>query len=260
MSAQTFIDDLASSGRHHFTTPEVTEALGTSAASTRAQLRRLRGLGRIAEPSRGFHVIVPPEYRRLGCLPAEQFIDALMERAGEPYYLALLSAAERFGAAHQRPQSTQVMVRTNRRPIHCGLVRIDFIARHDLEIMPVRVLNTPRGTVRVSTAEVTALELVGYPGHAGGIGNIASVVTELAEALDPAALARVAPLCPVSWSQRLGYLLELSGSEEAARILQAFVALNANGWTPLRRAASLEGASWEPRWKLIVNSEVEIET
>jgi predicted transcriptional regulator of viral defense system len=259
MKARDYLEELAGSGRHHFTTSDATAALGGSAASARAQLRRLRGQGLIAEPSRGFHVIVPPEYRRLGCLPADQFIDALMDLGGEPYYMALLSAAERFGAAHQRPQSTQVMVRKSRRSLRCGLVKIDFIARHDLENMPVRSFNTPRGIVRVSTSEVTALELVGYPGHAGGIGNVASVVTELAESLDPAALAHVATLCPVSWSQRLGYLLELSGSEEVSRRLEAFVAAKARGWTPLRRAADLERASWEPRWKLIVNADVEAE-
>ena len=31
---------------------------------------------------RGFCVIVPPEYRRLGCLPPEQFVLQLMEHHG----------------------------------------------------------------------------------------------------------------------------------------------------------------------------------
>ena len=33
-------------------------------------------------------------------------IDHLMQVWGEPYYVCLLSAAERHGAAHQRPQAT----------------------------------------------------------------------------------------------------------------------------------------------------------
>jgi hypothetical protein len=59
---------------------------------------------------RGFHVIVPPEYRSLGCLPPEQFAPALMETLGMPYYAGLLSAAQFHGAAHQRPQVFQVVV------------------------------------------------------------------------------------------------------------------------------------------------------
>jgi hypothetical protein len=64
------------------------------------------------------------------------------------------------------------MVRRNRRPVACGQVRIDFIARHDLESMPVQVVSTPRGYVRYATPEVTGLELVGYPKHSGGLSNV----------------------------------------------------------------------------------------
>src|SRR5204862_425249 len=81
--------------------------LGTSLAAVQAALRRLKRRGEIADPYRGFHVIVPPEYRRLGCLPAEQFVPQLMRVLGETYYVALLSAAELHGAAHQRPQAFQ---------------------------------------------------------------------------------------------------------------------------------------------------------
>ena len=195
-------------GRHHFTTDEAVAAIGGSLPAVRGQLRRLKAAGRIASPVRSFHVVVPPEYRRLGCLPAEQLIDALMSFLGEPYYVGLLSAAERHGAAHQRPQALQVMVRRNRPPVTCGEVRVDFVARHDLERQPVIQVNTPRGAVRYATPEVTALDLVGHPDPAGGLDNVATVIDELAEVLDPSKLAAAAALAPVAWSQRLGYLLE----------------------------------------------------
>ncbi len=70
-------------------------------------------------------------------------------------------------------------------------------------------------------------------------------------------LLGVAKLCPVSWSQRLGYLLELVGQEAMAATLSPFVAENARSYTPLRRAADIAGAEREARWKLIVNVEVE---
>ncbi|MBN2195767.1 MAG: nucleotidyl transferase AbiEii/AbiGii toxin family protein [Polyangiaceae bacterium] len=81
---------------------------------------------------------------------------------GEPYYLGLLSAAERHGAAHQRPQSCQMILRKNRAALSCGEVRVEFIARGDLEKMPVATVNTPVGVLRYATPEVTALELIGY--------------------------------------------------------------------------------------------------
>ena len=257
MRAQRYIQELASNGIHHFTTKDAQIAIGSKLPAIRAQLRRLKNAGLLAEPVRSFYVIVPPEYSRLGCPPAEHFIDQLMRNWNEPYYVGLLSAAERHGAAHQRPQATQVMMRKNHLPIECGKVKIQFIARGDLEMMPIVKLNTPRGFLTYATAEVTALELVGYPGHAGGLNNVATVLSELAEEITAEKLIEAARLCPISWSQRLGYLLELTGHNHLAEVLLLYVKKEAQSFTPLRRAVSLSGAKRVPAWKLIVNVEVE---
>lgn len=257
MRAEQYIDALVASGRHHFTTTAAMEAIDGSDDAVRAQLRRLKRQGRVASPMRSFHVVVPPEYRRLGCLPAEHFIDQLMENLGEPYYVALLSAAERHGVAHQRPQSLQVMVRKNRPDIDCGQVRVSFIARGDLERMPVVELNTPHGYIKYSTPAVTALEMVGYPLHAGGLNNAATVVAGLAEVVDPRELLEVARLCPIGWSQRLGYLWELTEATELAVAIEPFVREHAASYIPLRRAHGIRGATRDARWKVIVNVEVE---
>ena len=257
MRAAEYIENLAASGRYHFTTADAVLALGAPSAAVRKQLRRLTRHGTVASPMRSFHVIVPPEYRRLGCLPAEQFIDPLMAGLDEPYYIALLSAAALHGAAHQRPQSTQVVVRKNRSTIECGEVRIVFVARANLERMPVTTVSTPRGYVRYSTPEVTAFELVAYPNQAAGISNVATVLAELAEAIDKTKLLDVAKLSPVSWSQRLGYLFELLGKDDLASALAPFVKANARSFTPLRRAESVAGAKRSAKWKLLINSEVE---
>jgi len=178
----------------------------------------------------------------------------------EPYYVGLLSAAERHGAAHQRPQVTQVMVRKNRPALACGLVRVEFIARGDLEQMPVTRLNTLRGVLRYSTPEVTALELVGYPNHAGGLDNVATVLSELSEEMTADNLTVAARLSPVSWSQRLGYLLELVEQDQLAVSLRPLVQERARNYTPLRRAANTGGGRRIRDWKLIVNTDVEPDT
>lgn len=257
MRASEYVTQLAGQGRYHFTTEMAQAALGGTASAARSQLRRLRGAGAVASPARSFHVIVPPEYRRLGCLPAEHFVHQLMETWGEPYYVGLLSAAERHGAAHQRPQGLQVMVRRNRRPVECGQVRIGFIARRDLERMPVQLVPTPRGYVRYATPEVTALEMVGYPNHCGGLNNVATVLGELVEAMTAQALVEVAQTSPVSWAQRLGYLLERLGKEALAAALDPVVREMARSDTPLRRAKRAAGGRRNARWRLIVNTDVE---
>lgn len=255
--AAQFIVEQAARGRYHFTTDEAVASLGGSLPAVRAALRRLKAKGAIADPHRGFHVVVPPEYRRLGCLPADQFVPQLMEQLAEVYYVALLSAAEIHGAAHQRPQSFQVMVKSNRRSLHCGEVHVQFVARKDLERTPVVEKNTPRGVLRVASSEATALELVGYADQCGGLDNVATVLTELAETIDPQKLLAAAALCPIVWVQRLGYLLDLGEHRAISDVLVPHVQEHAHVVAPLVRARPQVGAARLDRWKLAVNASVE---
>ena len=255
-TAADLVTELASRGRYHLTTREAEAALGTSTLATRAALRRLKQKGALASPHRGFHVIVPPEYRRLGCLPAEQFVPQLMEHLGLAYYVALLSAAQVHGAAHQQPQRFQVIVQKNRAPIACGDVRIEFIARQNADRIPVSNQNTPRGAMRVSTPEMTAFDLVGYLNHAGGLDHVATVLVELVESLEGRALARVAPLSPVPWAQRLGYLIDQVGGSKRTDALADYVRGAAREATALDPRRGTARSKRDPRWKLAVNADV----
>jgi len=257
MTITDLIGELASRGRHSFTTAEVAQAAGVSLTAARASLRRLKRKGVVAAPFRGFHVIVPPEYRRLGCLPADQFVPQLMAHLGLDCYVALLSAARYHGAAHQQPQAFQVMVGKNRPGISCGEVEVVFHARRNVERVPTVRFNTPRGYVDVSTPEATAFDLVGYNAHAGGLDNVATLLPHLLSRTRPESLAAVAPLSPVPWSQRLGYLLELVGARDHADALEAYVARHARDAVVLAPTHDGSSVVREPQWKLIVNEKVE---
>ena len=258
-SARSLIDSFAAAGRYHFTSGEARTALSVSAAAAKLAMHRLAKQGLLASPARGFYVIVPPEYRRLGCLPADQFIPALMERLGLRYYVGLLSAAQYYGAAHHRPQAFQVVLAGNRRPLACGDVRVSFIARKRIGDVPVRSFNTPRGTVLVSTAEATAVDLVGYQDHAGGLDLVATVLSELADQIDPRRLVAAAETAPVPWSQRLGYLLELVGATDKAVALKEYTRDKARTPTFLLPAGPHRKIQRSADWKLYINVEVEPE-
>ena len=254
--ARDYVAQLAAQGRHHFISTEARTALDVSANAANKALKRLKNQGIIASPEREFHVIVPPEYRALGCLPAEQFIPALMEEKRLSYYAGMLSAAQYYGAAHQRPQQFQVVFARNRRPIECGKLRISFIARKRIGDVPIKEFNTARGTIRVSTPEATAIDLAGYPMHAGGLSHVATVLAELAESISPGLLPKVADTAPTPWAQRLGYLLELVGANEAASALDAYIGANTREYTLLAPGQDSVGER-DTRWKIIVNLSVE---
>ena len=258
-NAREYVSELAASGRYDFSSREARSALGVSAAAAKLALNRLAKQKLIASPARGSYVIVPPEYRSLGCLPADQFIPALMKRLSLLYYAGLLSAGQYHGAAHQRPQEFQVFLAKNRRPIQCGAVRVAFMARKRLTDVPVQSFNTPRGTVLVSSPEATALDLVGYTHHAGGFNQVATVLSELAERIDPEKLAGVAPTAPVAWAQRLGYLLDHLGFAVKTPALKDYVRAHAKQSTVLLTKAPHKRSRRNRGWKLYVNVNVETE-
>jgi predicted transcriptional regulator of viral defense system len=257
--ARQYVENLVSASRYTFTTEEARTALSLSPAALRVTLNRLAHRKLIVSPVRGFHVIVPPEYRSLGCLPADQFIPTLMKWLDLQYYAGLLTAAQYHGAAHQRPQEFQVFVERSRRPIACGRVRVAFMVHKNLRKIPVQSFNTPRGVVSVSTPEATALDLVGYQHHAGGLSQVALVLSELAERIDPAALAKAAARTPVSWAQRLGYLLEQAGARDKTAALKAYVRKHTHESTLLLPKASRKNAARDDEWKLYVNAAVEVD-
>ena len=257
MDIRSYIDDLASRGRYHFTSEGAVASLGSSPVAARAAIRRLREKGRVATPFRGFHLIVPPEYRALGCLPAEQFVPQLMDHLGLAYYAGLLSAASLHGAAHQAPMVFQTVVAVSRPEIRCGRVRVAFVARGNVGEIPVVQRSTLRGVLRVSTPEATAFDLVGYPGRAGGLSNVATVLAELAGSMDAARLRAETARSPLPWTQRLGYLLERAGAASLAAPLAEHVAARAKEYVPLRPRKSAARASRDARWRLFVNEEVE---
>lgn len=254
----SLVDGLASVGRHAFTSAEAQGALGTSDKATQAKLRRLRARGEIATPLRGYHVILSPEYRGQGCRPPIQVVDGLATHLGFSYYVALLSAAELHGAAHQRPQRFQIMLPVAHRTILCGLSAIDCAVRHNLPDIPVIVRNTPTGTVRVASPEATALDLVGYADRCGGLDNVATVLAELAERMDPDALAEVVGCSPMPWAQRLGHLLDRVGADALAEGLHARIA-DVERVVELDPARPMTGAPRDLRWRVAVNIKVEVE-
>ena len=230
--------------------------LGVSADATKLALNRLTKQGLIASPARGFYVIVPPDYRSLGCLPADQFIPALMKQKQLTYYAGLLSAAQYYGAAHHRPQQFQVLLEKNRRPIECGKVRAVFVARKRIMEVPTRTFNTPRGDIRVSTPETTAVDLAGYPRRAGGLDNVATILTDLAESINPALLPKAAATAPLPWAQRLGYMLDLVEASNIVEPLRAYVRQNVSEYIPLVSGSSSRNSRRDRNWKIKVNSEL----
>lgn len=254
------LDTLAAKGHFCFDIPELVAESGKSEVAVRNALMRLKKAAKVAMPVKGYYVVVPPEYRSIGCLPSDHFIPDFMGRVNAPYYVGLLSAAEYSGAAHQRPQEFQVVVDKVRRPIKCGKVRVRFVVRNNASDIPAFNRNTPRGLIKVSTPEATAFDLVGYPNQSGGLDNAATVLVALEEKMNSEALVEVAKLSPLAWSQRLGYLLEFIEKGKMAAPLLNYVREKNPVYSALIAGKPVKGTERDSRWRLFVNGAVEVDT
>jgi predicted transcriptional regulator of viral defense system len=258
MKTQEFLDNLRGDGRYSFTLEEAEKSLALSRIATLNALHRLKRSKAIVTPAKGFYLIVPPEYQAFGCLPAEMFIADFMKYINQPYYVGFLSAAQFYGAAHQKPQRTQIVTSKERRPIRCGRIYIQFIRNKNIAQMPTKTMNTYTGYINVATPEVTAADLVSAPKHGAGISNVATVLIELAESLDEKqllALTKIRPQLP--WIQRLGYLLDFLNLNQFSDVLLKALQDKKVNWTPLVSRSSDKILSRNKKWKIIVNTEVE---
>lgn len=261
MNLKNYILSLAAKGKSYFTESEALNALGISKIALRAALRRLKKKREIACPLSGFFLIVPPEYQSLQSLPPEQFIDDLMRHLKTPYYVALLSAAQFYGAAHQKPQTFQVIIPKARRNIEVGRVKISFTTKSDADQSAIRQFNTPRGFVQIADPATIAIDLIAFPQKSGGISAVFEILSDLSEHINVEDCKKVIPqLKKAPFLQRLGYFFELLGLTEQAQLcekeLKKHLYVKKALLDPQEKS---EEALLNTRWNLIINTELEIE-
>ena len=262
MNLKNYVLSLAARGKSCFSEEEALKKTGLSRVALRSALRRLKKKQEIAAPVRGFFIIIPPEYQSLQALPPDQFIDDLMRHLNLSYYVGLLSAAQYYGAAHQKPQAFQVIIPKARRAIKVGRVTIIFTTKSDAAESTTRQFNTPRGFVRVATPETIALDLVAFPQKSGGIAAAFEILSDLSEQLnledcrqEISCLKKAPPL------QRLGYFFDLLGMEKHARLCEK--ELKKHSYVKkalLDSQESIIKGVLNVRWSLLINIEVEHDT
>ena len=124
---------------------------------------------RLCRIKNDFYVIVTPEHRTAGCLPARWFIDPLMKYLELPYYVGLLSAASLWGAAHQQVMMLQVITNQQMRPITVGNQHIQFHYKRELEEKHLESKKTPLSYFQLSNPALTLFDLIKYVDGEGAI-------------------------------------------------------------------------------------------
>jgi predicted transcriptional regulator of viral defense system len=227
-------------------------------------LKRLVDKGLIVSIHKGYYLIIPPQYRAKGILPPTLFLDAFMTALERPYYLALLNAAAYHGASHQQPQEFFVVTGFPvLRPMQKKGLKINYISKKEIPASLLDTRKTEAGYLKISNQALTATDLIQYAKRVGGLNRVATVLAELAESIQPDAFDdNLLEHVPVTALQRLGYLLDkVFDNQPLANAL--YQALQKNGSPlfriPLKASAPEKGFASDERWKVIVNTQIELD-
>lgn len=204
-----YIKLVRASGAYTFTKQEAMAKLGITLNSFYCGVYNLKKKGDLVSPAKNFYVIIPPEYQKFGCLPAEELVPLLMKHWDINYYVCLLSAALYHGASHQKPQIFQVMTEKQLKPLECGKIRIEFLYKKSLESLPIQKKVVKTGYLNISSPELTVMDSLMYLQQSGGLNHVATVFTELIEVVNAEKMLNLVQRSKEkAWIQRLGYILE----------------------------------------------------
>lgn len=251
-----FVRGLLGRGRGTFSHQDAAQELG-GGSSLSNKLARLQAAGWIMPVGRGFYAIIEPGNQAFGFAPPHTFLDDWARHRGLQYYVGGVSAAEIHGAAHQRPQTYQVVVDRTIRSLQYGDLRVVFFQKKPIADRMWMQKTVPAGYLRVSTPEVTAYDLLFLPKACRSLSRVATILVELGEAMKALALAELCDTgCETIPLQRLGWLLDRAGWKKLTGKLHDALQHRKPQWRILEPQLPEKGRRNE-RWRILENTEVE---
>lgn len=265
MTIREWIRDREISGYPTFSKDDVRQTFPNySEQVVRNELFRLSSQGIVYSAYRGFYVIVPPQYVAKKVIPPAYYIDQLMSYLNKPYYISLLNAAEILGAAHQRPQKFSVMTVLPKSSV--SLSKNNLLVWGYRKEIPTDFLlskNSETGVIYYSNSALTAIDIVQYEQHVGGLSRAATILEELTEELDfHGASKSLFKYTSIATIQRLGYILEeIIEQREVANVLHAELLKYTRRfrYVALSTEKSDKSAKKNTRWKVYINLIIDID-
>jgi predicted transcriptional regulator of viral defense system len=259
-----WIEKQQSWGRYVFSLEQVRKDFPKhSEVAILLSLNRLSKKNRIVSVYKGFYLIVPPEYSARGILPPMHFIDDLMKFIGKPYYVGLLSAAALYGAAHQQPQEFFVVTTTKQNTTRKKGIKINYFTRKNIPQSFIEKRKTETGYVNVSSPELTIADLVYYHNSIGGLNRVCMVINELSEEIKSERINHeFVMILTVPTIQRLGFIFEriVSQTYLAEKLFNISCEQNRTFfWQPFKAGGERKGFDKDEKWKIIINTNVNIE-
>lgn len=254
-----FLRGLRSKGRYAFSMDDLKEAVPKSVKNLRKDLDRLREKGEILNIRREFYTIIPDEYRNMGAIPVEFYIDELMTHLYKKYYVGMFSAAMFWGAAHQQPQEFFVISQFPKpRMVYSGNLRINFLTKRKFPVYGIENHKTDTGYFKISGPELTFLDLIYFEQSMGGFNRIITILQELTGNISQSRMKEALQNdFPLSTIQRAGYLSEqVLNNNKLAKLFENRLIKEKTQPIYLKPSGEKNGIL-NPKWKINVNIHLE---
>jgi len=266
-SLHSYIDSLQANGTYWFMSVPTRKILKMSPSAFKMATHRLSKAHRIAPLGKGFNIIIPLEYKKLGALPPFWFIDDFMKQLEQSYYIGLLTAAAHHGATHQAIQQFQVITNKTMRLRKKNPASLVFFTKKNIQKTPIEKIKVYTGYVNISTKEATALDLVQYYKVSGHWGLVGTILSELSESLDSKLLADTARQgeYEIATLQRMGFILDHLGYQNKTGPLQDLLYAD---WTMKKTRKFVALTPEKPilyqsetngKWRIKVNDTIEVD-
>ncbi|MBK7389093.1 MAG: hypothetical protein IPI23_08485 [Bacteroidetes bacterium] len=261
-----WIDEQQSKGKLSFSLNELRYKFNQDSDTAIKQLlERLTSNEKIVSVFKGYYIIIPPQYSSKGILPPSMFIDGLMNFLERKYYVGLLNAAALNGASHQQPQEYFIVTEYPvLRPTNKKGIKINYISTKQLPPESlIEKKKTETGYISVSRPMLTAIDLINYEKKIGGLNRATAIINELDESIRPKDInEELINYASISSLQRLGYILEeiLNRNNLSDKIfMQCKKAGKIFYQIPLKASGKKQKERINEKWKLMINTEIELD-
>lgn len=260
MRLTNFIKVKLSSEEYSFSREEYIAYSGKDSNAVTTDLAYLSEKGEILALRKGFYLIIPPRYSRLGVLPLELYVHKLFEYLNKPYYIGLYSAAQLHGAGHQQAQTDYIITEGSKMlDIRKKAISLDFFLTSNWPQANIIQKKSDAGYFNVSDPLLTIADLVYHQRKLGGINRMVANIEELLEEVQPSHMDSLLSWYPhKSVLQRLGFLIEhIQPESDLLNLIHGH--LEDQRYYPvfLDSADKTRPGSVDNRWKVDVNLKLE---
>lgn len=260
MFLSDFIKERLSFEEYSFSKEELHAVSQKEKSKLTTDLSYLVKKGEIISLRKGFYLIIPPRYSKLGKLPLELYVNKLFEFIDRPYYVGLYSAAKFHGASHQQIQRDYIVTM---QPTVLDITKdgndIHFFTTSKWPSKNIIEKKSDAGLFKISSPALTVVDLIHHQNKLGGINRMLAILEELSEELTKKDIEELLTWYPNrSTLQRFGFLLEVLEVESNlyAPIMQH---LKKSNYFPvlLSPKSKQKAGAVDNDWKVDVNIKLE---